>query len=112
MTKNRDDEKLHWLLTGGIFTVTLIFVDIFYSSISEMATVLRWLAYIAHAALVLLWLLIMVNFKDPNFDYLRKYAFAVAAGLLLLVGIHHATSREDKQVIIDSNEAKVKDTIK
>lgn len=112
MAKKRDDEKLHWLLAGGIFTVTLILFDIFYSSISEMATVLRWLVYIAHAALILLWLLVMVNFNDPNFDYLRKYTMYLAVGLILLVGIHHATSVEDKQVIIDSNEAKVKDTIK
>lgn len=112
MNKTRDDEKLHWLLAGGIFTVTLILIDIFYSSISEMATSLRWIVYIAHAALILLWLLVMSNFKDPNFDYLRKYTLAVAVGLILLVGIHHATSVEDKQVIIDSNEAKAKDTLK
>lgn len=112
MAKKRDDEKLHWLLVGVLFTAFLLFIDWKYSSVSEMVPVVRWIVYIGHAALILLWLLVMVNFKDPNFDYLRKCTFVVAVGLSLLVGIHHATSREDKQVIIDSNEAKAKDTLK
>lgn len=112
MTKKRDDEKLIWLIVGGIFTVALIGIDLGYSSYPEMATALKWLLYIGHAALAFLWLLVMVNFKDPNFDYLRKYTLYVAIGLILIVGIHHATSVEDKQVIIDSRENATKDTLK
>lgn len=102
--KKRDDEKGQWLAVGILFTGFLIAIDIWYSSYGQMADFARWLMYIAHAALGFTWVVAMVQFKDPGYDVIRKYIVFVSVVLSLVVGIHHAVAREDKQVIIDSKE--------
>jgi hypothetical protein len=102
--KHRDDEKAHWLIIGILFTGALLGIDIFYSSFAEMGLIAKILIGVAHGGLVVLWFIAMAKFKDPNYDVYRKYIVGLAIILALIVGIHHASSIEDKQIIIDSKE--------
>jgi len=103
-TKQKDDELLIWVIVGSIFTIFLLVIDFFYSSVGGMALVAKICIGIGHAILAYLWVVSLANWKDPNYDVIRKCVVYVAVILALIVGIHHATSREDKQVIIDSHE--------
>ena len=109
---NKDDEKLIWLIIGFLFTGALIGMDIYYSSFSQMSGALMWIVSILHLFLVAAWVIAMVKFNDPNYEATRKIVVGLCVILGLIVGIHHATSREDKQVIIDSKEAAAKDTLR
>lgn len=110
--KRKDDEMLIWLIVGGIFTLFLIGIDIWYSSYSQMALMGRTALYIAHAFLAGLWAIAMKKFDDPNYEVVRKYIVYVAVIISLTIGIHHALNVEDKQVLIDSHENATKDSAK
>ena len=103
-TKKRDDELLTWVIVGIIFTGGLAFMDFAYSSVNEMAFIARAAIWIGHALLSVLWVLSLTQWKNPNFDVTRKGVVALSVILSLIIGIHHATVREDQQVIIDSKE--------
>lgn len=106
--KMKDDEKRNWLIIGVLFTGVLLAIDLFYSSFSQMGGIAKVLLGIAHAVLAVLWVIAMVKFKDPEFDVYRKYVVYLCVAIALIVGIHHATAREDEQVIIDSHENSLK----
>jgi hypothetical protein len=106
--KMKDDEKRNWLIIGILFTGFLLAIDICYSSFGLMAGIAKVLLGIAHAVLAILWVTVMAKFKDPNFDFIRKYVVYLSVTLALIIGIHHAVAREDKQVIIDSHENSLK----
>lgn len=101
--RKKDDELLIWLIVGFIFTGTLIGVDIWYSSFHEMAKLYGWAVLFLHFILLAGWIGTLVKFYDPNYDWLRKFVCVLSIILVLMVGIHHATIVEDKQVIIDSH---------
>lgn len=103
-TKKKDGELLAWLLVGGFFTIALIVVDFTYSSVNEMSKVGRAGIWVGHGLLSALWVGVLAYFKDPNYDYFRKAATIVAVILAFVIAIHHATSKEDAQVIIDSKD--------
>lgn len=109
--KKKDDELSKWLIVGGLFTLTLLCVDIWYSSFGSMKPILRMPVYILHGVLIGLWVIEMFHFNDPNYDVLRRLVIAICFVLMLIVGIHHGTERENEQVIIDSKENKAKDSI-
>lgn len=100
----KDDEKLMWLLVGCLFSGALIGMDLLYSSFGKMSNALQWITGILHALLVVTWVIAMVKFKDPNYDSARKMIVGLCVVLALIVGIHHASSVEDTQVIIDSQQ--------
>lgn len=106
--KKRDDEKGQWLAAGILFSGFLIAIGIWYSSYSQMGSIAKVLLGIAHAVLVGMWVLVMAKFNDPVYDVVRKFIVGLSVILSLIVGIHHATCREDKHVIIDSNENRLK----
>lgn len=106
--KKRDDEKGHWLAVGILFTVFLFVIDIWYSSYGQMAGIAKVLLILAHIVLGGLWFVVMAKFNDPVYDVVRKFIVGLSVILSLIVGIHHASSKEDKQVIIDANENKLK----
>ncbi|SRR6266536_1112944 len=103
-TKKRDDELLTWIIFGAIFTGGLIFIDFGYSSVNKMALIARIAVWIGHGLLSALWLLSLSQWKNPNFDTTRKGVVALSIILSLVIGIHHATTVEDTQVIIDSEQ--------
>lgn len=105
-TQNRkkDDELLIWLIVGGLFTFFLLGIDIWYSSYHQMDKFYCWLIVFLHFILVVGWINTIATFGDPNYEWIRKFVCVLALGLSLMVGIHHATAREDKQVTIDSKE--------
>jgi hypothetical protein len=103
-TKKRDDELLTWVIVGAIFTGGLIFIDFAYSSVNEMAFVARLAIWISHVLLSVLWLLSLAQWRNPNFDVTRKGVVVLSIILSLIIGIHHATTVEDTQVIIDSEQ--------
>lgn len=100
----KDGELSSWLIVGGLFTAILIFIDIRYSSFGLMSLWLRIPLFIAHAAVIGLWVAEMMHFNDPNYDLLRRIVVILSVILSLTVGIHHSLAVEDKQVIIDSKE--------
>lgn len=100
----KDDEKMIWLIVGGLFTLMIIAADLFYSSYSQMPNAFKWVVIVLHAGLAIAWIVSLVKFTDPNYDPVRKIVLALCVVLGLMVGIHHATVKEDEQVIIDSQE--------
>lgn len=107
MTKVReknDDELPVLAILAFLFTGVLVWMDFKYSSIGDMHVIAKAFVWMGHIVLAAIWVLVFAKWKDPKYDYFRKIAFYLATGLMLWVGIHHATSVEDKQVIIDSKE--------
>lgn len=102
--KRKDDELLILTILAVLFTGVLIWMDFGYSSVSLMDHWLQAVIWICQIILAAVWVLVFAKWKDPKYDYFRKIAFYLATALMLWVGIHHATAREDKQVIIDSKE--------
>jgi xanthosine utilization system XapX-like protein len=102
--KTKDDEKVIWLIVGGIFSLLVIAMDLFYSSYDQMGDAFKWIVRVLHAGLIVAWITSLVKFSDPNYEPVRKIVVALCVVLGLMVGIHHATSVEDNQVIIDSQE--------
>lgn len=100
----KDDEMSKWLIGGAIFTLTMLGIDWFYSSFELMHPVIRWSLYVVHAIVSLMWMITFAKFKDPDYDFVRQLIVIVTVLVSLGVGVHHATAREDKQVIIDSKE--------
>lgn len=113
-TKNRkkDDELLIWGIVGGIFTLFLIGIDIWYSSFNTLPFIPILFLWIAHAGLGIAWIMSIANWKNPNYDIVRRLIVAVSIILSLIIGVHHSLQREDKQVIIDSNANKRSDSLK
>lgn len=104
ITKKKDDELSVWIIVGAIFTVGLIFVDFAYSSVNEMGAVARIAVWIGHGILSGLWLASLAKWKNPNYDWVRSAVVGLAIFLSLIIGIHHASTVEDGQVLIDSHE--------
>lgn len=102
--KKKDDELLMLVIVGAIFTLTLIGLDWGYSSVNEMAPIARIGIWVGHGIVSLLWIVVLANWKNPNYDSFRKALIGVVIVLILIIGIHHAVVREDEQVIIDSQE--------
>lgn len=102
--KRKDDEKLIWLIVGFIFTGVLIGMDMYYSSYDQMPDAFKWVVIVLHVGLIAGWVASLVKFNDPNYEPVRKIVVALCVVLALMVGIHHAVTVEDNQVIIDSQE--------
>lgn len=107
-TKAKDDELLTWTIVGGFFTAGLLGVDIGYSSVNEMGNVAQIAIWVAHGVLALLWVVTIVKWRDPNYDKTRELVVYLCVALSLIIGIHHGSSRENDQVIIDSHENSLK----
>ena len=105
--RKKDDEKLSWLVVGILFTGALIGVDIGYSSFSQMVDVLKLVVGGLHVLLVIGWAIAMVKFEDPNYDAARKLVVGICVVTALIVGIHHATIKEDDQILIDSGKSSI-----
>lgn len=99
----QDGELSSWLIVGILFTLTLIGMDIWYSSFAEMGF-FKWIVYGLHCVLGAFIIITFIQFNDPNYDKVRKWVVYLSVVLMLIVGIHHALVREDKQVLIDSKE--------
>jgi len=110
--KKRDDELKVWIIVGAIFTIFLLIIDFFYSSVNSMAFVARMVIWIGHAALSLGWIISIAKVADPAYDDVRKGVVYLCMVLSLIIGIHHATTVEDKQVIEDSEKNKTSYLIK
>ena len=98
----QDGELSSWLFVGGLFTLTLIGFDFWYSSFHSMEGFLKGIVIILHIAIAIGWVVEMIKFNDPNFDELRRWIAWTAIIVVLIVGLQHAFGREDKQVLIDS----------
>ena len=104
--KRKNDDELPVLaILGGIFTIVLICMDIWYSSINLLSVALQTSMWAAQMLLAAVWVLVFAKWKDPNYDKYRYVAFWLSVLLMLVVGIHHAVDgREAEQIIIDSKE--------
>lgn len=102
--KRKDDESLFLAIIEILFLGAFIGIDLFYSSLSLMPTALLVAVWVGKIAMAVCVVVSWVKFKDPNFDKFRVATVVLAVILALTIGIHHATAREDNQVIIDSHE--------
>lgn len=100
----QDDELSTWSIVGGLFTLFMLGIDIWYSSYGTMAVGLKWASIIVQALIGVAWVIEMFNYNDPNFEYLRKIICIGCVIVSIVVGVNHAVAREDKQVQVDSNE--------
>ena len=108
----QDGELSTWLVVGGLFTLFMLGIDIWYSSYGTMAVGLKWAMIIVQVVIGVLWVVEMFNFNDPNFEVMRKAICILCVIVSVIVGINHAVAREDKQVLIDSKENAIKDSAK
>lgn len=106
--KRKDDELEVWVIVGAIFTLFLLAIDFFYSSVNQMALVARMLIWIGHGLVSLGWIISLAKWKDPAYDEFRKGVVYLCIVLSIIIGIHHATAKEDQQVLIDSKENSAK----
>jgi glucose uptake protein GlcU len=106
--KRKDDELEVWVIVGALFTLGLLFFDFFYSSVNEMAQVARIAIWVGHALVSLGWIISLIQWKNPNYDDTRKGVVGLCVVLMLIIGIHHASVKEDQQVLIDSKENSAK----
>ena len=109
--KVRDDEKLFWFVGGGLFAAVLIAVDIWYSSYSIMNSWLLVLIVLLHIIIAGLWIGILEKFTNPNYDHLRKWCVYITGATIIAVCLHNALNNENKQVLIDAENNRIKDSI-
>lgn len=108
----KDDELPVLTILGILFTGLLVYMDFKYSSIGKMHIALQAVAWLGQIGLAAIWVIVFGKWQDPKYDKYRQIAFVLVSALILWVGIHHATAREDNQVIIDSRENALKDSTK
>lgn len=101
--KRKDDELEVWAIVGGVFTLFLLIIDFFYSSVNQMAGIARIAIWIGHGLVSFGWIISLAKWKDPAYDDVRKGVVYLCIVLSIVIGIHHATVREDKQVLEDSH---------
>jgi hypothetical protein len=107
----QDGELSTWLIVGGLFTLFMLGIDIWYSSYGAMAVGLKWSMIIVQIVIGILWVVEMLNFNNPNFEKMRQLICVLSVVVSIIVGINHAVAREDKQVLIDSQQNKDKQKI-
>lgn len=102
--EKKNDELLTLAVIELLFMGAYIGVSGWYSSLSLMPTGLLVAVWIGRLAMTVCIIVTWLKFKDPNYDKYRWGVVILAAALSLTIGIHHATVKEDKQIIIDSKE--------
>lgn len=104
--KKKDDELKVYLIVWGVFAVTLVGVDIFFSAWVEMGTVLKFTASFLHGVAITATIISLRHFKDPNYDWTRRLAVIGIIVSLITVAGHKVYVNEANQVLIDSEKAK------
>jgi hypothetical protein len=112
--KKKDDENLFWFIGGGLFAAVLIVVDIWYSSYALLVKeekLLLGLIVFAHLLIIGLWIGVLIKFEDPNYDYLRKWCVYLTGATIITVCLHHSLNNENRQVLIDAENNRIRDSI-
>lgn len=106
--KRRDDELKFVIGVSAIFTLGLLFVDIFYSDWSFMFrgwTVFLGIAVILfHLAAGLAWYIVLANVEDYQFDKVRWWLITLLIGAIISVASGKAASNEAKAVLDDAKQ--------
>ena len=111
--QKRDDEFSVLILVNILFTLALIYVDCWYNDWDSMFKMI-WPAIFAgilHALVIAAWLIVVKEWQDPNFDIMRKWLLALIVATLLMVAGFRAYRNETNQVLIDSRENVVRDSL-
>lgn len=96
-TKKKDTEFQTILLVCGLFSATLIAVDIFAAKWSLMEGWVIALAVIFHALTALAWVNVFKHWQDPNKDYWKKLVIAFAIIAIAVIMGHRAGWIENSQ---------------
>lgn len=111
MTREKKDDELGMIvLVGGIFTIALIAVDIWYSDWKLMfrgwAMIVGILVLWGHLASIVTWSIVLAYYTDPAYDKYRKWLLVLLVATLALVAGVRSASNELKSVLNDANAAK------
>jgi len=108
MSKDRNSELSMIVLLGGLLSLVLIGIDIWYSNWGGMWAdqPIGSLAVLIHLVIVFCWYLTLTRWEDPNFDIARKWLIGLLFAACIGVGLYRAINNEDKQVLKDAKKAK------
>lgn len=105
----KKDSDLPYLLIGcGIFTLVLIIVDLTYSNMAGLlhSGKLAIAFWVTHIATIALWILVLIQMNDPNFDKFRWLLLIVNILALFTVLGHRAGWLSDKAFDEEVNKNK------
>jgi hypothetical protein len=113
-TKRPDNDKFALIWSIGLFTLTLIAVDIWYSDFHGMFSMWwsKGLWVFSHIAVLAGIIIVWVEKEDPNFDILRKWVlYAILPGTIIFVCAFRASFNEDKMMNEDIQKNKIENRI-
>lgn len=93
-----DDGELKDILIGcGVFTLAVLIVDFTYGNMAGLvSTWLVWPFATFHAALFILWIIVIAKRDEPNFEWARKFVIGFAIATLILVLVHRVGFLDEK----------------
>jgi hypothetical protein len=98
--KRKDDELLWLLIVNIVFTLGLIFLDIFFGDaikpLFKEYTFWGFVWIVAHLAAGFCWYMCIKHYEDPNKDYYRKLVLAALVAACLIIGIFGGQRNADK----------------
>lgn len=107
MNKARQKEELYGLIgLYGFFVLGLLAIDIFYSAWGQMHWIFVALALVAHVGVIGSTTILLKEWKDPNFDVVRKYFFAFWIAAVALVAGFRVAHNEFNMFQNDVDKAK------
>jgi hypothetical protein len=111
--KNNDDEFPILLIVSLIFTIFLIYVNIWYSDWHGMfntSLIVGVLGVILNIGVIINWVIVLKEWQDPNFDKMRYLLFALIVDTILLIGGFRVAKNEWKMFQDDVDKAKQEQT--
>lgn len=104
MSNEIKNDKIYWIIAEIIFLALYIFISGWYTSYPVMETWLKVIVWILQIGAVACIVISWAKVTDPNYQKYRVATILLLVALSLIIGIHHATTKEDNQVLIDSKE--------
>jgi len=107
MDRKRQKKELYGLIGFYVgFVIALLAIDIFYSAWAQMPWWCVLLAIVAHVGVIGSTTVLLKEWEDPNFDYVRKFFFAFWLAAVAFVAGFRVAKNESKmfQDGVDKNK--------
>lgn len=114
MTNERkQDDELPFLIAGnGIFSLAILIVEFTFKHLKEfLGTWYGVVFMVLQIITAALWVIVIVKWKDPNFDYIRKLlcGLLLAALVILLFGRSRWVDEKMFNDEVDKNKTEQRD---